>query len=305
MNQESLQEEWRSEREPPVSRGLTAAAGTGHLRYELRQSFHYRYAGPVRNLEQRLVVVPPGQHGAQRRVSYRLSINGGDAEFAETKDEFGNTVMRVRIPHVAEVIEFAVEADVERLGADTVVLPGAALRDSRFLYQTRLTAADERLARAARDAAGSGRSQLDIAERLCHLVHESIAYEKGVTSVVTDASEAFALGKGVCQDHAHVMLAMCRVVGIPARYVSGHLLGEGSTHAWVEVLLPHPGQPGLAVALAFDPCHRRRADQTYVTVAVGRDYHDVAPASGSYIGRSTNELTSTTWLGMTEMPTAW
>ena len=77
-------------------------------------------------------------------------------------------------------------------------------------------------------------------------------YAHGVTGVKTTAAEAFALRQGVCQDYAHVMLALCRACGLPARYVSGHLLGEGGTHAWVEVLLPDPAGMGLR-RLAFRP----------------------------------------------------
>ena len=90
----------------------------------------------------------------------------------------------------------------------------------------------------------------------------------------TPAAEALAIGRGVCQDFAHVMLALCHIVRLPARYVSGHLLGQGGTHAWVEAIVP--AATG-AVAVAFDPCNGRRANSGYVTVATGRDYSDVAP----------------------------
>lgn len=76
------------------------------------------------------------------------------------------------------------------------------------------------------------------------------------------------------------MLALCRLLDIPARYVSGHLIGEGGTHAWVEVLLPAPGE--TVEILALDPTHDRPADLRYLTVSVGRDYYDVAPVSGTY-----------------------
>ena len=99
----------------------------------------------------------------------------------------------------------------------------------------------------------------------------------------TTAAEAPAGGRGVCQDYAHVMLAVCHVVGLPARYVSGHLLGQGGTHAWVEVWCPRARD---ASAVAFDPCsHGRRTGSAYVTVAAGRDYADVAPISGAMSAR--------------------
>ena len=78
------------------------------------------------------------------------------------------------------------------------------------------------------------------------------------------------------------MLALCRLCGLPARYVSGHVLGEGGTHAWVEVLVPHPQDTAALCAVAIDPTHDRRAGLRYLTVAVGRDYGDVPPTSGTF-----------------------
>ena len=98
-------------------------------------------------------------------------------------------------------------------------------------------------------------------------------------------------GKGVCQDYAHVMLALCRAARLPARYVSGHLFGEGGSHAWVEVVVRRPAAPAM-VAVAFDPTHERRAEQGYFTVAVGRDYADVAPTSGTFEGKDPGVLST-------------
>jgi transglutaminase-like putative cysteine protease len=120
--------------------------------------------------------------------------------------------------------------------------------------------------------------------------HRALTYEFGITSVRTTAAAAVAGGRGVCQDHAHIMLALCRTAGVPARYVSGHLVGEGGSHAWVEVVVAS-GRRG-AVAVAFDPTHDRRARRGYLTVAVGRDYADVAPTSGSFVGSSRGVLTA-------------
>ena len=112
-----------------------------------------------------------------------------------------------------------------------------------------------------------------------------MTYSPGATSVITTAAEALAAGRGVCQDYAHVMLALCRVLNLPARYVSGHLLGQGGTHAWVEVIVPRGDH---AEAVALDPCNRCRTDGGYLTIATGRDYCDVAPTSGRYFGISSS-----------------
>ena len=115
-------------------------------------------------------------------------------------------------------------------------------------------------------------------------------YVPDVTNVATTAAQAFAQGTGVCQDYAHIMLVLCRLNGLAARYVSGHLIGEGGTHAWVEVI----GEPlgdGTVPVWGFDPTHRRTTTLNYVFVAAGRDFADVTPTSGCfvapYIGRFT------------------
>jgi transglutaminase-like putative cysteine protease len=136
----------------------------------------------------------------------------------------------------------------------------------------------------------AGPDRLATAERFCAYVHEAISYAYGVTSVTTTAAEALAGGRGVCQDAAHVMIALCRATGVPARYVSGHLLGEGGTHAWVEAIV---ADAAGARAVAFDPSSGRRAGRDYLTVATGRDYTDVAPTSGTYLGTARGTLTAT------------
>ena len=158
-----------------------------------------------------------------------------------------------------------------------MLLPAAALTDPRLLRPTRLTAADAAIRRLAATMAGQDR--LETADRFCAYVHEAISYAHGVTSVATTAAEALAGGRGVCQDAAHVMIALCRAIGLPARYVSGHLLGEGGTHAWVEVIV---ADADAARAVALDPCNGCRVGVNYLTVAIGRDYTDVAPTSGTY-----------------------
>ncbi len=205
------------------------------------------------------------------------------------RDSRGNVVAWLQAERVAQAVEFRIAAVIERVRDDgPPVLPARALCNPGLLRSTRLTAADDRLRALAGTLGGSADAPLEKAERICELVHAAMTYAPGRTSVRTTAAEALADGHGVCQDFAHVMIALCHVVGLPARYVSGHLLGQGGTHAWVEVIVPR-GE--AAVAAAFDPCNGRRASSSYVTVAAGRDYADVAPTSGSYIGTSRGSLT--------------
>jgi transglutaminase-like putative cysteine protease len=114
------------------------------------------------------------------------------------------------------------------------------------------------------------------AMRLMHLVHERMRYQKGVTGVSTSAEEALDLGAGVCEDFAHVMVALCKSFGITARYVTGFLLGEGESHAWVEVL-DHDLWMGL------DPTNDCEADR-HIRVAVGRDVSDCPMNRGIHFG---------------------
>ena len=133
---------------------------------------------------------------------------------------------------------------------------------------THLTTVDRALrADAARAVRSTGGNPRRAALAIGDAVRSAMSYELDVTGVRTTAADAWALRRGVCQDMAHVMIAMCRSQGIPARYVSGHLLGEGASHAWVEV------QAGDGT-LAYDPTHARETDLRYVTVAVGRDYRE-------------------------------
>jgi transglutaminase-like putative cysteine protease len=202
---------------------------------------------------------------------------------------------------VEHSVEFRAVAVLEFARRDgRPVLSASALHDPRLRLPTRLTAADDQLRAMADGLLRPGGGPLDLAERICATVYATLTYQHGATNVKTTAAEALAAGRGVCQDAAHIMVALCRVAQLPARYVSGHLLGQGGTHAWVEVIVPH--HEG-AMAVPFDPSHGRRTDNGYVTVAVGRDYADVAPTSGSYVGPPGGRLTAARSVGVVSVET--
>lgn len=252
----------------------TDAALTTRRALRLEQEVRYDYPAPVARLRQRLVVVPPAVHGGQHRVSWSCTVSGASSPSRRTRtDRFGNVVVDVTAPRVERHVGFEVGVTVEPAPPAG---PHTAAADPSYRRPTPLTRADAAVLALAAGAA-------DPAE-ICARVHGAITYEWGVTGVRTTAAEALAGGRGVCQDYAHVMIAACRAAGIEARYVSGHLVGEGGSHAWVEVLRPHPYRPDRRVVEAWDPTHDRRTDDGYLTVAVGRDYADVAPLSGSYVG---------------------
>jgi len=115
---------------------------------------------------------------------------------------------------------------------------------------------------------------------LMRFIHGFLKYEPASTHAHTHMSEVLRDRRGVCQDFSHLMLGLCRLMKIPARYVSGYLATENAnaTHAWVEVFLPGHGWRGL------DPTHNCQIDGTYIKIACGRDYADVTPVSGNYRG---------------------
>jgi transglutaminase-like putative cysteine protease len=254
--------------------------------YMLHQRFRYDYSRPITDLRHRLVITPPAQHADQRLVRRRMRITPGlGAIRSESADEFGNTVISVRARRVETSITFEAWFVVSRqaLGpeepySETLSAP----QRRRLLEPSRLTAPDAALRDAASSLLATGDTGLALAERINAWVYAHMTYQYGITGVRTDAASALRLGTGVCQDYAHIMLCLLRLCGLPARYVSGHLLGVGGTHAWVEVLVPDAADPSRCAVHAFDPTHGRAAGLKYLTVALGRDYRDVAPTSGTY-----------------------
>lgn len=267
----------------------------------VHQHFRYEYPAPIRDLRHRLVVIPPASFGNQRRTLHRVEVSE-PGDVITSIDSFGNTVVDVRVPVVERTIEFEALVGVERSGAPAPrLLPGSWLHDIRLLNPSERTAPDGALAQAAAEVARHGAQGLELADLATAWVHRAMAYVSGVSGVHTTAAQALAAGRGVCQDYAHVLIAICRLLGLPSLYVSGHLLGEGGTHAWVEVLLPASDGSGRAEAWPLDPTHGRRAGSTYVSVAVGRDYGDVAPTSGSYRAGYRGSLSARKQVRLTEV----
>lgn len=263
--------------------------------YRVQQTFRYEYPEPIRELNHRLVVIPPERFGDQRRLWHQVSVGAGaaGARLEDRRDRFGNVVFNVFAPRVTEMIEFVAEVSVERHAAEPNRLPVGWRSEAYLLEPSVLTEPDERILSAAVELGASADYGLPLADRINDWVYQSMTYRYGVTGVRTTAADALAIGGGVCQDYAHVMLALCRACGLPARYVSGHLLGQGGTHAWVEVVLPVEDGTGDAIAHSFDPTHASRGGLGHVMVAVGADYLDVAPTSGTYVSGARGRLTAT------------
>ena len=127
--------------------------------------------------------------------------------------------------------------------------------------------------------------------QLTEFVYKNFQYIKGITSIETTLDEVWKLKAGVCQDFAHMLLVMLRLLGIPARYVSGYvcpnkndLRGEGATHAWVEAYIPFYGW------LGFDPTNNCIVNDLHVRLAIGRSFSDCSPVKGTYKGTAKQTL---------------
>jgi transglutaminase-like putative cysteine protease len=269
--------------------------------FQITQSFRYEYPSPIRNLNHRLVVIPPERFGDQRRVRHSVTAGGERVRFENRNDRFGNVIVDAFAPRVSSAIEFLAEVSVERSSSEPNRLPRGWQEQSYLLEPTRLTAADPPIDRVADELREKAVGGLDLADRINDWVYQSITYKGGITGVRTTAAEALAQGFGVCQDYAHIMLAICRSAELPSRYVSGHLVGQGGTHAWVEVILPVDDGSGDAIAWAFDPTHASRGGLEYVTIAVGADYSDVAPTSGTYLSRAAGRLLTSKRVTLTDV----
>lgn len=260
--------------------------------YVIHQRITYRYQGPVRRLRQRLLVQPREHHGDQRRVSRSVRIvDATPKRVHAVSDEFGNHVVNIEVPYVAEQVTFISWSVVERRSDQLHLAAGSLLRDPRLLDPTELTAPEGELDGLIRELRDTGLTGEQLARAACRRVFDAMTYAHDVTTLRTTAAEAFAKRMGVCQDFAHVLLAVARGLGLPSRYVSGQMLGNGGSHAWVEVLVPD-GE-GHARVMAVDPTHGCDAGMTYVTIAVGRDYTDIAPVSGTYVATHSGVLTMT------------
>lgn len=256
------------------------------------------YSAPVEEAVSEVRTAPPSQDD-QTLLGYRLRVTPA-APVAGYRDGFGNKVelFNLLAPHSAVVIASAACVRVHRQPANEAAggvafgPESAASADAlEYLRPSPLVDfADPVRQFAAAVPLPEGESVRDAAEALMAAVRAKLRYEKSVTEAHTRVSEALALGRGVCQDFAHLFLAAARLRGLPARYVSGyvHQPGELATHAWVQVWAgPEVGWANL------DPTHDRWVGSDYVVTAVGRDYSDVAPNRGVWKGLATETIAVT------------
>jgi len=270
-------------------------------RLHARHRTEIRYAGPVGESVNEIRLVPPDD-GRQKVEWTHVRVHPG-AELMGHRDAYGNEVRWFQLtePHESLVVEAEAivttwPASRAAVGDDAFALiedPAYRDRHAEFLFPSdriRWTRPVDLFARDLPLDEGDG-----VLAWACDLeaeINRAIGYMPGVTHVDTPVEEVVRVGRGVCQDMAHVMLAVARHRGVAARYVSGwlNLPGRdepGESHAWVELAVPGRGW------MEFDPTHPAPGLEHYVRLAVGRDYADVPPLRGSYLGPATEAMAVT------------
>jgi len=269
--------------------------------YHIKHITRYRYTSSVIDCANQIMLYPI-QDASQVLKKHELHISH-KPDLEEFVDYFGNRVGIFSV--IMPITELTIESDID-IEIYPVILPETnfsvkeqweKLSEQRelfpymdFMMLENFEYEDE-VATITKRLVDFSLSPFNTAQLLSKYVYDNFDYRKGVTTVETAAGEIWKLKAGVCQDFAHILLVMLRLVGIPARYVSGYicpkdeeLRGEGATHAWVEVCVPFYGWIGL------DPTNNCIASDRHVRLAIGRHFTDCTPVKGTYKGSSEHTL---------------
>jgi transglutaminase-like putative cysteine protease len=259
-------------------------------RLSIRHVTRYSYDKPVHYALQQLRLTPRNGNG-QSVLDWTCTIKGGTSQVA-FDDHFLNHTELVRVDTGATEIEIISEGTVE------VEDTGGVIGQHRgyaplwlFEQTTKMTTPGPKTRALAKQARAADPEATDVSllHALSAKILELVTYEIGSTHSKTTAEEALAAGEGVCQDHAHIMITVARLLGFPARYVSGYLLMDDrieqeATHGWCEVHVDGLGWVGFDVSNGISP------DSRYVRVATGRDYSDCSPILGIRQGSGEEKL---------------
>ena len=279
-------------------------------RYHLLHATEFRYDRPVSESYNE-VRLRPMHDDTQSCLSFRLITNPA-SRGTSYRDSFGNWVHQFNILPEHQYLKIEAESVVLAHDAPTTQADGTKLSEldshreeleeeyldffSPTAYVPHVAKLDELITTACQSCDGS---VFGFVQAASHLIHGRFEYVKGATHVNSSIEDSLAVGAGVCQDFAHLLLGVVRKRGLPARYVSGYLVPESAaspeaklqeviggyaSHAWAEVYLPGSGWMG------FDPTLGKPLGLQHVRVAYGRDYGDVAPVRGVYKGHAGQRL---------------
>ena len=266
------------------------------MKLEILHRTRFNYASPVHDSFNE-VRLQPQSSDWQTLDSFLLKVLPA-ARLRHYADFYHNTIHHFEVvePHSTLTVDSQCRVTTRSpnfLAGNATPFPLArideALRWERsydFLQPSRFVDTLPQTWRLALDVLGDQQDTWQAALALMRFVHTHLTYETASTHVHTHMQDVLTQRRGVCQDFAHVLLGLCRAVNIPACYVSGYLATEAAsaTHAWTEVLIPGIGWRAL------DPTHNCQPGESYVKIAVGRDYADVAPVSGHYVGNTQRSL---------------
>ncbi|HTI97572.1 MAG TPA: transglutaminase family protein [Dongiaceae bacterium] len=266
------------------------------MKWEIIHRTFYTYAAPVRDSFNEARLQPFSDEG-QTVEQFLLKVLPA-ARLRHHHDFYSNVVHHFEIaePHTTLLVESQLRVNVRRrlqLAPDATPWPlariGEAAREPRvfdFLPDSQFVTVTPEVWKLAVDATVGITDTWQAAVALMNWVYGQMKYEPSSTGVHTQMLDTLQDRRGVCQDFAHVLIGLCRALKIPALYVSGYLATEtaSATHAWMEVLIPGIGW------VALDPTHNRQPDETYIKIAVGRDYADVPPMMGHYKGTTDRKM---------------
>ena len=264
----------------------------------------YEYNSPVSQSINQLCLTPRSTEN-QVCSSFSMRIDPDPSAIKSTLDFYGNSVSRFNLDQTHDACTIIVSSVVDTADAldplpDSVLASDVKSSLSANLSQTDLMAYDclapsvyvprlSNIGDLLAQLPTVNTPVLEFADALMRFIFTEFEYDPSFSTVVTPMTDIISARKGVCQDYAHLAIAILRQYGIPARYVSGYLetlpppgqkklQGSDATHAWFSVYAPGQGW------FDFDPTNNKRPDSQYVTTAWGRDYADVAPLRGVVFG---------------------
>lgn len=245
-----------------------------HFEYHMKLSF----TTPVEKHRFTLKCVPLSN---ERQEISNLDVDVYPKEFLSTdEDSFGNYCIygfsKEKHDHFSAVVK-----GTAKTGLASFEQAKEAHLIGVYKYQSEYTKPGPHVhAFAEQFSFGSGTSDLDKALAYMRRLYETFHYVQGVTTIHTTAEQAMELGQGVCQDYSHILLSLCRLQKIPSRYVVGMLMGEGLSHAWVEVCSDNKW-------IALDPTNDLIVDDQHIKISTGRDYKDCTINQGVFVGQTT------------------
>ena len=248
----------------------------------------YRFAEPVAYALQRLRIMPKETQG-QVILDWKVEYEGVKEELSY-EDQNCNRVTLVSVSPGTREVVIRCHGTVQTEDRAGVMGPHSGhLPLWGFSSQTAYTRPGPKIRALVAAVRREEHDLLGQLHALSAMILEYVAYEAGYTGVETTAEQAMEAGHGVCQDHAHIFLSGVRLLGVPARYVSGYLMmddrvNQEATHAWAEAYVEGLGWVGFDVANGISP------DARYIRVATGRDYKDAAPITGISFGGVEEEL---------------